>query len=276
MVWKTAPRPRKLLCIARKSRKDTFTKVCEATGPRRGNAAKTSPRPGTSRRQGQPQQPGTAPAFGRQRSHSPTISLQPGVGSPVRASPRGKPPATRARAPRSSCLRRRAFPELRSLPARAEVVRLTWPGCGAARREEHLHRPQTRGASLGGFVAGPDRGRARAVWGAFGRAESGRRRRGRSRGDQAQKRTTPTRSVVRSSASLPLRRPLSGNPGRSPRAATGACEALAALWPAGTSQRGARSCGRCLCPSSEPAGRCHRNGLARAAEAPGGGGRGEA
>lgn len=86
------------------------------------------------------------------------------------------------------------------------MVRLTWPGCGAARREEHLHRPQTRGASLGDFVAGPDRGRARAVWGAFGRAESERRRRGRSRGDQAQKRTTPARSVVRSSASLRLRR----------------------------------------------------------------------
>lgn len=173
-----------------------------------GTPRKNSPRPGrgTPRRQGQPHQPGTAPAFGRPRSHSPTVSLQPRAGSSVRASPRGKPPATRAQASRSSYLRRRAFPEQRSLPARAEVVRLTWPGCGAARREEHLHRPQTRGASLGGSVAGPDRGRARAVWGAFGRAESGRRRRGRSRGDQAQRRTTPTRSVVRSSASPPLRR----------------------------------------------------------------------
>lgn len=121
-----------------------------------------------------------------------------------------------------------AFPELRSRSAKAEVVRLTCPGCGAARRDDHWHRSVAWGASFVESVAGPGRGRSRALRGAFERAECGRRRRGSSRGNQAQQRTTRRRSVVRSSPSLPLRRRCLEDPGRSPRAATGPCEATGA------------------------------------------------
>lgn len=160
------------------------------------------------------------------------MSLQPREGSLACARPCGKLPATRRRASPSSWLRRGAFlpafPELRSPSAKAEVVRLTCLGGGAARPDDNWHRSVARGANFVEFVAGPDRGRTRALRGAFERAECGRWRRGSSRGNQAQRRTTRRRSVVRSSPGLLLRRRCLEEPGRSPRAATGPCEATGA------------------------------------------------
>lgn len=108
------------------------------------------------------------------------------------------------------------------------MVRLTCLGGGAARPDDNWYRSVARGANFVEFVAGPDRGRTRALRGAFERAECGRWRRGSSRGNQAQRRTTRRRSVVRSSPGLLLRRRCLEEPGRSPRAATGPCEATGA------------------------------------------------
>lgn len=138
-----------------------------------------------------------------------------------------------------------------------------------------LASPAGSGTEPGGVASGgPDRWRAGAVWGASERAEGGRRRRGRSRGDQAPRRTTPRRSAVRSSPSLLLRRRSPGSRAEAQGQLRGPARPLAPLWPAGPLQRGSRSCGGLPLREqrAQPAGRCHRNGLARAAEVPGVGG----
>lgn len=116
-----------------------------------------------------------------------------------------------------------------------------------------LASPAGSGTEPGGVASGgPDRWRAGAVWGASERAEGGRRRRGRSRGDQAPRRTTPRRSAVRSPPSLLLRRRSPGSRAEAQGQLRGPARPLAPLSPAGPLQRGSRSCGGCLCGSSEP------------------------
>lgn len=196
----------------------------------------TKPRParlGTTFRIGATSAARGGSAFTRPRSRSPAVSLQPradGQPAPDPVGRRLRRAGEHRGVPSSGeeLSRLPAFPELRSPSAKAEVVRLTCPGCGAARRDDHRHRLVARGASFVESVAGPCGGRTRALRGAFERAESGRRRRGSSRGNQAQRRTTRRRSVVRSSPSLQLRRRCLEDPGRSPRAATGPCEATGA------------------------------------------------
>lgn len=134
------------MLVADTDRKDTFTKVFEGTGALAWER-NVKPRPVQVRGNFPHQVPLLAVALPLPGRLSPPWG--PRAARPARA-PVGSHPQhlhEHLGVPGSQEGNLLAFPELRSASARAEVVRLTCPGCGAARRQDHLYRSVARGAS---------------------------------------------------------------------------------------------------------------------------------
>lgn len=163
--------------------------------PGTGTRHKPSPRPGRgdSPHRGQPRHSGTGPAFGRPPARAPTprpsLSGQPGAAQARVGSRRPRP----AHEHQLSSPERGAFPELRSLPAKAEVVRTDVSGLRCCSPGRTLASPagsgtEPRGVASGGPTAGEPElsgeppSEPRADGGGVAAAAAIRRRGGQPRG----------------------------------------------------------------------------------------------
>lgn len=123
--------------------------------PGTGTRHKPSPRPGRgdSPHRGQPRHSGTGPAFGRPPALPLPGRLFPGSPGPRKpaweAAARGRRTSIKLSSPE-----RGAFPELRSLPAKAEVVRTDVSGLRCCSPGRTLASPAGSGTEPGGVASG--------------------------------------------------------------------------------------------------------------------------